>query len=151
SRPSPGELFRAITGNCPVVNKSGRHFRSNKFEVGRLWAADKRLERMFPQQPSEWRPDQPSGWRPDAASQPPARRKVARRGVAATIVSVAIFGVLIGVAADRWAVTNYGNFGPNPLGSLVPTITTGPRVGPVAAPNGPTAQQQPSTTLSSDP
>src|SRR5438445_3920613 len=53
--------------------------------------------------------------------------------VVATIAGVALFGVLIGFAADRWAVTNLGQ---NPLGTIAPTITTGPRTGPVAAPSG---------------
>jgi len=77
-------------------------------------------------------------------SPPPAPRKPRRGGMlAATLVGVALFGGLIGVAADRWAVSN---FGPNPLAS-VPTITTGPRIGPIAAPNGSsTAQQQPAAS-----
>src|SRR4051794_36535411 len=48
------------------------------------------------------------------------------RGLAATIVGVALFGGLIGVAADRWAVTN---------NVALPTETiTAPKIGPLAAP-----------------
>jgi hypothetical protein len=63
---------------------------------------------------------------------------------------VAIFGALIGMAADRWAVSNFGQ---NPLNASVPTITTGPRVGPIAAPNGggATAQAAPTAATSTDP
>jgi hypothetical protein len=64
--------------------------------------------------------------------------------LAATVASVALFGVLIGVGADRWAVTNFNQ---NPL-SAIPPITTGPRIGPFAAPNGTstTAQAAPTST-----
>ncbi|MBV9323742.1 MAG: hypothetical protein JO352_08160 [Chloroflexi bacterium] len=53
--------------------------------------------------------------------------------MAATVVGVALFGVLVGVGADRWAVTNFPQ---NPLAANLPTVTVGPRTGPVAAPNG---------------
>ncbi|MBV9580318.1 MAG: hypothetical protein JO057_17155 [Chloroflexi bacterium] len=53
--------------------------------------------------------------------------------MAATVMGVALFGVLIGVGADRWLVTNYPQ---NPMGVSVPTVTVGPRTGPVAAQNG---------------
>ena len=71
-------------------------------------------------------------------------------GVAGTVVGVALFGALIGVAADRWAVTNVGA---SPLGGVtLPTITTGPRIGSVAAPNG-AAQSAPAAqaTTATDP
>src|SRR5215469_16232904 len=97
---------------------------------------------MFPQQPT------PSEWRPEQTPTPHVHRPTRGRGLAATVVGVALFGALIGVAADRWAVSNLGS---TPLGSIVPTITTGPKVGPVAAPNGTTAQAAPTATLSSDP
>ena len=87
---------------------------------------------------------------PDNQYEPrPQRQRRRGMGLAGTVIGVALFGALIGVAADRWAVTNLGQ---SPLGSLsIPTITTGPRIGPVAAPDGSrTAQQAPAAT-SSDP
>jgi hypothetical protein len=72
--------------------------------------------------------------------------------MAATVVGVALFGVLVGVGVDRWAVTNFPQ---TPLGISAPTVTTGPRTGPVAAPNGSarTAQAAPTSTsaMSTDP
>src|SRR5205085_11552639 len=67
--------------------------------------------------------------------------------LAATILGVALFGGLIGVAADRWAVNTFGS---NPLNVSIPTVTTGPRIGPIAAPNGTstTAQPAPASTAS---
>jgi hypothetical protein len=67
---------------------------------------------------------------------------------AAAIAGVVLFGALIGFAADRWALSN---FGASPLGSSAPTVTTGPRVGPVAAPNGAGTSAQAAPTASSDP
>src|SRR5438045_5044806 len=99
-------------------------------------------------------PEHPSQWHPTEASQSPApprqsSRTMHRGGIVATVAGVALFGALIGVAADRWAVSNFTQ---NPLGSVVPTITTGPRIGPVAAPNGGgTAAQAAPTAASSDP
>src|ERR1051326_8312639 len=93
---------------------------------------------MFPENQSESQPA--------AAPQtpPPPLHTPRRRGsgrFAATVVSVALFGGLIGVAADRWAVST---FGPNPLNVSIPTVTTGPRIGPIAAPDGSrTAQTAP--------
>ncbi|HEY1296322.1 MAG TPA: hypothetical protein VGJ60_24860, partial [Chloroflexota bacterium] len=63
--------------------------------------------------------------------------------MAATIVGVALFGVLIGVGVDRWAVTNLPH---TPLGVTLPTVTIGPRTGPVAAPNGPVTSAQAAAT-----
>jgi hypothetical protein len=65
--------------------------------------------------------------------------------MAATVAGVALFGVLIGVGVDRWAVTNFPQ---SPLGVSLPTVTTGPRTGPVAASNGATrtAQAAPTAT-----
>src|SRR5579859_3558020 len=97
-----------------------------------------------------------SDWQPTSTPQPmgPAQRPPQRRGgrLAATIVSVALFGGLIGVAADRWAVNTFGS---NPLNVSIPTVTTGPRIGPIAAPDGSgtTAQAAPTaaTAASTDP
>jgi hypothetical protein len=67
-------------------------------------------------------------------------------------LSVALFGGLIGVAADRWAVNTFGS---SPVNVSLPTVTTGPRTGPIAAPNGSgtTAQAAPTPTAatSTDP
>jgi hypothetical protein len=77
----------------------------------------------------------------------PQRQRRRGAGLAGTVVGVALFGVLIGVAADRWALTNLGQ---NPLGSVsIPTITTGPRIGPVAAPDGTPAQAPTAQSASS--
>jgi Peptidase A4 family len=69
--------------------------------------------------------------------------------LAATVASVALVGVIVGVAADRWAV---GSLNQNPF-AAIPTITTGPRIGPFAAPNGASAQSAPTATsqASTDP
>jgi hypothetical protein len=93
---------------------------------------------MFPDNQSE---SHPAG----AQQAPPAPVRAQHRGgngrLAATIVSVALFGGLIGVAADRWAVNTFGS---NPLNVSIPTVTTGPRIGPIAAPDGDrTAQAAP--------
>jgi Peptidase A4 family len=92
---------------------------------------------MFPENQFEPQPSPPS--RPSRG-----------RGLAATLVGVALFSALVGVAADRWAITNLPQ---NPLGAVtIPTITTGPRIGPVAAPDGSrTAQRAPTATPTSDP
>src|SRR5437762_3439932 len=98
-------------------------------------------------------PEHPSAWQPTEASQSPAPPRQSsppsrRGGLATTVVGVALFGALIGVAADRWAVSSFTQ---NPLGSVGPTITTGPRIGPVAAPNGGgTTAQAASTEQSRD-
>jgi peptidase A4-like protein len=65
--------------------------------------------------------------------------------LAVTVASVALFGALVGVAADRWAANT---FGPGPLNVTLPTVTTGPRIGPIAAPDGgtTTAQAAPTAT-----
>jgi len=65
--------------------------------------------------------------------------------LAATVAGVALFGVLIGVAADRWAVNTFNQ---NPL-AAIPTITTGPRTGPFAAPNGSGTSAQTAPTATS--
>jgi hypothetical protein len=65
------------------------------------------------------------------------------------VIGVALFGALIGFAADRWTITNFGQ---NPLGSIIPTVTTtGPRIGPVAAPNGGRTAQAAPTSTTADP
>jgi hypothetical protein len=58
--------------------------------------------------------------------------------MAATLAGVALFGVLVGVGADRWAIAAFPQ---SPLGVGLPTLTTGPRTGPIAAPNGNTTAQ----------
>ena len=98
-------------------------------------------------------PDTSPDWRPEQAPQPPpphVHRRGGGRRLATTVVGVALFGALIGIAADRWA---FSNFGQTPAGAVVPGVTTGPRVGPVAAPNGTAGQTAPAPTpaLSSDP
>jgi ketosteroid isomerase-like protein len=94
---------------------------------------------MLPDNQSQW-PETPS----------PARRRGQRgAGVAATIVGVALFGVLVGVGVDRWAISTFPH---SPLGVGQPTVTTGPRTGPIAAPNGrSTAQAAPTSTATTDP
>jgi hypothetical protein len=60
-----------------------------------------------------------------------------------------LFGVLLGVGVDRWAITTFPQ---SPLGVGQPTVTTGPRTGPIAARNGgTTAQAAPTTAASTDP
>ena len=92
---------------------------------------------MFPDNPFEPQPQR-------------QRRQSGGRGLAATVVAVALFGALIGVAADRWALTNLPQ---NPLGGVsLPTVTTGPRIGPVAAPDGTrSAQAAPTPATTTDP
>src|SRR5260370_14163457 len=97
--------------------------------------------------------EHPSDWRSAESPQPtpaPPQRRGNRSSLAATVVGVALFGALIGFAADRWAVSNVSQ---NPLGSIVPTVTsTGPRTGPIAAPNGgTTAQAAPTATTATSP
>src|SRR5438477_1313427 len=89
---------------------------------------------MFPEHPSDPQPQ---------------RQRRRARGLAGTVVGVALLGALIGVAADRWAATSFGQL---PFGASIPTIT-GPRIGPVAAPDGTSAQSAPASTTptSSDP
>jgi peptidase A4-like protein len=75
---------------------------------------------------------------PDNQFEPqPQRQRRRGMGLAGTVVGVALFGALIGVAADRWAVTNLGQI---PIS--IPTVTTGPRIGPVAAPDGTSTAQR---------
>jgi hypothetical protein len=90
-------------------------------------------------------PDNQSQWpQPPAPKPEPAQRRSSHTGaMAATIVGVALFGVLIGVGVDRWAVTNLPH---TPLGVTLPTVTIGPRTGPVAAPNGPVTSAQAAAT-----
>ncbi len=79
--------------------------------------------------------------------------------MAAAIVGVTLFGVVVGVGVDRWAIATFPQ---TPLGVGLPTVSTGP----IAAPNGsttaqaaptgqaaPTAQPQSATTsaASTDP
>jgi hypothetical protein len=99
---------------------------------------------MLPNNESEFRA--PEAQRAPAPAAP--KRSNRRGGLAATVVGVALFGALIGVAADRWAATNFSQ---NPLGSVIPTITTGPRVGPLAAADGAPRTAQAAPTTTSDP
>src|SRR5579864_4835844 len=97
--------------------------------------------------------DNQSDLQPASTQQPgPVQRPPQRPGgrLAATIISVALFGGLIGVAADRWAVNTFGS---NPLNVSIPTVTTGPRIGPIAAPDGSgsRAQPTPTTAAATDP
>jgi peptidase A4-like protein len=103
---------------------------------------------MFPENQYESHPAEASQTTPPPVHTP--RRRGGGR-LAATVISVALFGGLIGVAADRWAVNT---FGPNPLNISIPTVTTGPRIGPIAAPDGSrTAQAAPTanTVTATDP
>src|SRR5947209_451918 len=94
-------------------------------------------------------PDNQEQWRSADASSPARVPQRSRRGgLAATVAGVALFGALIGVAADRWAVTNFAQ---NPLGSVIPSVTTGPRIGPIAAPEGAPPAAPAAQTTSSDP
>src|SRR5215472_4839242 len=103
---------------------------------------------MFPSDSSDVRPSEseqpPAHPQPQTQFQPQPQRPSRRISFVkpATIASVALFGALIGVAADRWAGSNLNLY---PIGASAPTVTTGPRVGPVAAPNGAgtTAQSAP--------
>ena len=65
------------------------------------------------------------------STQGPQRRgpgRSRRGGMAAIVIAFALFGALIGFAADRWVLSN---------GVATPTpVASGPRTGPVAAPNG---------------
>lgn len=103
---------------------------------------------MFSDHQSDWQPA--STPQPRGSDQRPPQRRGGR--LAATIISVALVGGLIGVAADRWAINT---FGPNPLNVSIPTVTTGPRIGPIAAPDGSrtTAQSAPTppTAAATDP
>jgi hypothetical protein len=101
---------------------------------------------MFPANQPEERPSETAQTTAPISTQP--ARRGPRPGLAATVVGVALFGALIGVAADRWAVMNYGGL---PLGASAPTVTTGPRVGPVAAPNGGGTTAQATAPTATDP
>jgi len=98
---------------------------------------------MFPNNPSDWRPVEPS---PSTApiSQPvststPRRNDGPRHAsLAATLLAVAVFGALIGFAADRWISAS-----PNP--SIAPVAAAAPTTALVA----PAAQ--PAPTVGSSP
>ncbi|MBV9545427.1 MAG: hypothetical protein JOY61_13745, partial [Chloroflexi bacterium] len=69
-----------------------------------------------------------------------------RGGATAAILAVALVGAVIGVAVDRYAIGDNLTW---PDGSTLPTLTSVPRIGPIAAPNGESAT--PTTAQSSDP
>ncbi len=95
---------------------------------------------MFSDNQPEVHQAEPAATQP-VTPQPVHPRRPHKASLAASLVGVALFGGLIGVAADRYITTNYGQ---NPLGAVAPTITIGPRIGPIAAPNGgATAQAAP--------
>jgi len=90
-------------------------------------------------------PNNPEDWRPlEAPQTPPAHRPAppSRRWPwATTLLMAAIFGALIGFAADRWLTTNpVPNLPPvaaaAPTATPAPTVGSVPRVGSVAKPNG---------------
>src|ERR1700730_2278823 len=67
------------------------------------------------------------------STQGPQRRgpgRSRRGGMAAIVIAFALFGALIGFAADRWVMSN-GVPTPTPA-----PVASGPRTGPVAAPDG---------------
>jgi hypothetical protein len=103
---------------------------------------------MYPNNPEDWRPNEA----PQASQVPPATRPAAptrRAALAATLLAVAIFGGLIGFAADRWLLTTNPVASPPPVAAAAPTTppapTVGsvPRVGSVAKPNGASPTQTP--------
>src|SRR5438105_609787 len=124
-----------------------------------LWTQRKSSTHMFPSDSAEQRPGEteqvpaaaPVQSQPQPQPQAQPRNSARRVGFVkpVTIASVALFGALIGVAADRWAVANINL---SPIGVSAPTVTTGPKVGPVAAPNGggTTAQAAPTSVPAAD-
>src|SRR5437588_190546 len=88
---------------------------------------------MFPEQPSESGLSDVETPRPPIVSAAP--RPTQRRAIAASLVAVALFGGLVGFAADRWATTNF-NGGQPAVAAQAPSSGSGPRIGPVAAPDG---------------
>src|SRR5262249_13753938 len=98
---------------------------------------------MLPDNQSQW-PETPP---------PPRRRGQRGAGIAATIAGVALFGILVDVGVGRWAITTFPQ---SPVGVGQATLTTGPRTGPIAAPNGGTTAQAaptaaPTSTTTTDP
>lgn len=109
---------------------------------------------MHPQQPSEWRPtESPS----TPAHTPPVSRGRPNASLAATLMAVALFGGIVGFAADRY-VTGNPNSPLSPVAAAVPgaapdaapTPGTAPRIGPRAT-DQQSAATSAASTLSSDP
>jgi hypothetical protein len=102
---------------------------------------------MFPNNPSDWRPVEAQATpTPPVTPAPPAHRPSRRYARAATLLAVALFGGLIGFAADRWVTTNVSSPATAPpVAAAAPTVGSVPRVGPRAAQNGspPTARATP--------
>jgi ketosteroid isomerase-like protein len=106
---------------------------------------------MFPNQSSEWRPADSPPTPPTSEPAPipptsepaPIRRAGSGRyaSLAAPLLAVAVFGGLIGFAADRW-VTSTSTSSQPPVAASAPTPASVPRVGPVAAQNGPATDPQ---------
>jgi ketosteroid isomerase-like protein len=73
--------------------------------------------------------------------------------MAATFLAFALFGALIGFAADRWLASNTVPSLAPIAAAPAPTVGSVPRVGPVAKPNGasPTTAPTPATSTGSAP
>jgi peptidase A4-like protein len=88
---------------------------------------------MFPEHSSESTPSDVETPRTPVVS---TASRAARRGpIVAALAAVLLFGGLVGFAADRWATSTFNNGQPTaaaPTGS----VGSGPRIGPVAAPDG---------------
>ena len=72
---------------------------------------------------------------PHAYAPPTLARRTQRGTLAASLVAVALFGGLIGFAADRYFLGSSGGL-PTAASTPAATVGSGPRVGPVAAPDG---------------
>jgi Peptidase A4 family len=87
---------------------------------------------VFPTNPSDWRPVDPP---PSDTASPPATRKGVGAGHAAmavTMLLVALFGGLIGVAADRW-ISAHPNLSLAPI-AAAPSNPNVPSVAPTVGP-----------------
>jgi hypothetical protein len=115
---------------------------------------------MFSNHPQDWRPTEPQ----QAAPVVQPDRSPRRRGVAASLVGVALFSALIGFAVDRFVTTSFTPTSSPPAaaapttGAAAPTLVPSvPRIGAVAAPNGGSpspsavAAATPGTTVATDP
>jgi hypothetical protein len=82
-------------------------------------------------------PNNQADWDPIERTQPIARGRSRRGGMAAMVIAFSLLGALIGFAADRWVVTNGVAGSSSPAGGATPAaVASGPRTGPVAAPDG---------------
>ena len=83
---------------------------------------------MFPQdsRPLEAEPAPPAAHRD---------RTPQRRGVAASLIGVALFSALVGFAVDRYVSTNFNPSATTPVAAAPTTIPSVPRIGSVAAPS----------------